>query len=170
MDVRDATVEDLAAMVAIYNQAIAQGLRTADTEPFTVKSRRSWFDEHEPARHPIFVAQENGAVVGYTTLSAYRAGRAALRGTAEISCYVDEKWHRRGVGSKLLAHAIAQARDRGFKTLLAIVIEANGGSRSLLERFGFATWGFLPRVLEHGGSEYAHVYLGLRIDGGGGVV
>ncbi len=168
MDVRDATLEDLPAMVAIYNQAIAQGLRTGDVEPFTVESRRPWFDEHDPSRHPIFVAQENGAVVGYATLSAYRNGRAALRCTAEISCYVDENWHRRGVGSRLLAHAIAQARDRGFKTLLAIVIEANGGSRSLLERFGFATWGVLPRVVEHGGSEYAHVYLGLRIDCGGG--
>jgi len=26
----------------------------------------------------------------------------------------------------------------------------------------------LPGVVEHGGSEYAHVYMGLRIDGDGG--
>lgn len=91
MDVRDATLEDLPAMVAIYSQAIAQGLRTGDTESFTVESRRSWFDEHDSARHPIFVARENGAEVGYATLSAYRSGRAALRGPIK-PIFSDHEW------------------------------------------------------------------------------
>ncbi|MEK7394705.1 MAG: N-acetyltransferase family protein [Fibrobacterota bacterium] len=164
MDVRAASQDDLPAIVAIYNQAIARGLKTGDIVPVTVPSRRAWFEEHDSSRYPIFVAEENGAVVGYLALSAYRPGRAALQRTAEVSYYVDENCHRRGVGTRVLRHAIEQARGLGFKTLLAVVIEANLGSVALLKKFGFDQWGLLPNIVELEGSEFGHIYLGLRID------
>jgi L-amino acid N-acyltransferase YncA len=164
LEIRAASQDDLPAIVAIYNQAIACGLKTGDIEPVTVPSRRAWFEEHDSSRYPIFVAEEMGAVVGYATLSAYRPGRAALRRTAEVSYYVDENCQRRGVGTRVLRHAIEQARGLGFKTLLAVVIEANLGSVALLKNFGFEQWGLLPNIVEHQGASFGHVYLGLRID------
>ena len=44
MDVRAASQDDLPAIVAIYNQAIARGLKTGDIVPVTVPSRRAWFE------------------------------------------------------------------------------------------------------------------------------
>jgi len=164
MDIRIGDLDDLPGIVAIYNQAIAQGLRTGDIGPVTASSRLAWFEEHDSSRYPIFVARENGAVVGYASLSAYRPGRAALRRTAEVSYYVDEKCHRRGIGTRLMERAIEQARGSGFKTLLAVVIDANLGSLALLRKFGFEQWGLLPGIVEHESATYGHLYLGLRIE------
>ncbi|RUM43789.1 MAG: hypothetical protein DSY80_05200, partial [Desulfocapsa sp.] len=45
MQIRIATTEDLAQIVAIYNQAVLQGNCTADTEPLDVTERQKWFNE-----------------------------------------------------------------------------------------------------------------------------
>jgi phosphinothricin acetyltransferase len=46
--IRDAAIDDLAAIVAIYNAAIPGRMATADLEPVSIASRRSWFGEHSP--------------------------------------------------------------------------------------------------------------------------
>ncbi len=40
MDIRDGTADDLCAIVAIYNAAIAGRMATADLEPVSVEARR----------------------------------------------------------------------------------------------------------------------------------
>jgi len=46
LTIRDARADDLARIVAIYNEAIPGRRATADTEPVSVDSRRAWFLEH----------------------------------------------------------------------------------------------------------------------------
>jgi L-amino acid N-acyltransferase YncA len=53
---RDATLEDLASIVEIYNSTIPGRIVSADTEPVSVEQRLPWFHEHDPARRPIRVA------------------------------------------------------------------------------------------------------------------
>src|SRR4051794_39589045 len=53
--IRHAQADDLAAVVAIYNAAIPGRMATADVEPVTVESRRSWFDEFDPSRRPLWI-------------------------------------------------------------------------------------------------------------------
>ena len=54
---RDATLDDLPAIVAIYNSTIASRDVTADLEPVSVESRRAWFDAHGPAARPLWVVE-----------------------------------------------------------------------------------------------------------------
>jgi L-amino acid N-acyltransferase YncA len=161
--VRLAVADDLPRLVAIYNQAIASGGATADISPYTVASRRAWFEEHAPDSHPIFVFDGgDGTVTGYLSLSPYR-GRPALRRTAEVSYYVDYAHHGRGIGSALMAYAVAEAPRTGKKILLAIVLEGNAPSVHLLEKFSFVRWGFLPEVAELDGNMRGHLYYGRKV-------
>ena len=48
MVIRDATKDDLPAIVAIYNEAIPEGRATADLEPIMVESRHTWFRSLTP--------------------------------------------------------------------------------------------------------------------------
>jgi L-amino acid N-acyltransferase YncA len=161
--VRLAVPGDLPRLVEIYNQAIASGRATADLAPCAMEDRRAWFDEHSPGAHPIFVfAEAGGDVRGYLSLSPYR-GRPALRRTAEVSYYVDYAHHGQGIGSALMARAIAQAPRAGKRILLAIVLEGNAASIRLLEKYQFARWGFLPEVAELGGALYGHLYYGRTV-------
>jgi len=164
MNIRIAKYEDLELMVEIYNQAIAAGEKTADITPVSTDEREPWFEEHPPDKYPILVAESDGSIAGYLTISAYRPGRTALRYTAEVSYYIHSLYHHQGIASNLLKYAIDICPSLRIKTLLAIVIESNRASIRVLEKYGFERWGFLPRVAEFGGNEVGHLYYGLRIE------
>jgi len=162
MMIRIAQPDELPSILAIYNQAVA-ARRTGDLSPLGVEDRRAWFAEHDPDHYPILVCAEAGTVRGWCSLSPYRKGRMAFRYTAEVSYYVAEDSHRRGIGSALLLHAIETARSLGMRSLVAILLETNLASRKLLERAGFVQWGFLPDVADIDGEECGHYYYGLRV-------
>ena len=53
MTIRDATIDDLPGIVAIYNAAIPERMATADLEPVSVESRHAWFAEHSESSRPL---------------------------------------------------------------------------------------------------------------------
>jgi phosphinothricin acetyltransferase len=163
MEIRIAELDDLPAIVDIYNQAVPTFRSTARTSPVTVDERKNWFQEHEPQEHPIFVAKLDGRVIGWCSLSVYRPGRPALRFTAELSYYVDTTHQRQGVGSELVAHALEVGPTLGIKNIVAVLIDRNDASRKLLEKLGFQKWGYLPRVLDFNGQECGEFYYGKRV-------
>ena len=163
MRIRIADTNDLDAIVRIYNQAIRAGQKTGDLDPFGTKDRIKWFEEHTPDKYPIFIAENSEMVIGYLTINAYRPGRMALQYTAEVSYFIDFDYHRQGVASALLKHAIDICPSLKIKTLIAIVIETNIASVKLLENNKFEKWGYLPKVAEIDGVEVGHLYYGLRI-------
>jgi phosphinothricin acetyltransferase len=161
--IRTATIDDLASIVAIYNEAVEQRFATADLEPVTVDQRSQWFHEHDPASLPIYVADHERAVAGWCSLSAYRPGRAALRRTAEISYYVSGPVRGRGVGTALVHHTIEQAPRLGKHVLFGILLEKNAASVRLLKKCGFELWGRLPDVALINGELVSHVYYGRNV-------
>jgi phosphinothricin acetyltransferase len=119
-----------------------------------------WFRQHTPEQNPIYVYEAAGQVDGWVSLSAYRPGRAGLKDTAEISYYVDDRNQGKGIGSRLVSHAVAEAARLGKRVLLAMILEGNTASISLLKKFGFEQWGFLPSVYQAEGVTRGHIYMG----------
>jgi L-amino acid N-acyltransferase YncA len=162
MKIREATEADLAAIVEIYNASIPGRSATADTDPVSVESRGSWFREHDPERRPLWVAEENRAIVGWLSFQSFY-GRPAYHATAEISVYVTPALQRKGIGRELLARAVKRAPRHGLKTLLGFIFGHNEASLHLFESFGFQRWGVLPAVAELDGIERDLIILGRRI-------
>ena len=128
-----------------------------------VEDRLTWFAEHRPKEHPIFVADVDGQIAGWCSLSAYRSGRAALRFTAEISYYIALAFHRQGIGAALVEHALAACPALQIRHVFAIVLEGNQASTKLLEKMGFEQWGYLPSVADFDGKEVGHLYYGRHL-------
>ena len=63
-----------------------------------------------------------------------------------------------------MEHALARAASLGLTTFLAFVFAHNGPSVALCRKFGFATWGHLPRVAILDGVERDLLILGRRVD------
>jgi L-amino acid N-acyltransferase YncA len=163
MIIRFARLDDLPVIVDIYNQSIPSQQSTGDTQPLRVEDRLTWFEEHHPDGHPIFVAEVESQVAGWCSLTAYRPGRAALRFTAEISYYLAPAFHRQGIGTALVEHALAACPALQIRHLFAIVLEGNQASLRLLEKMGFEQWGYLPRVANFDGKEVGHLYYGRHV-------
>ena len=95
-----AAMKDLGAITEIYNEAVLKTVATFDTEPKTVEKQKPWFESHD-SMHPILVAEQDGAIVGWASLSKW-SDRCAYSDTAEISVYVKEEHRRKGTGKKLI--------------------------------------------------------------------
>lgn len=144
MLIRPARLDDIPAITDIYNDAVLRTTATFDTQPKTLDQQRAWFEAHD-AQHPILVAEEDGQVVGWASLSAY-SDRCAYDGTAEDSVYVREDCRGRGIGRALLSKLIEEGRRCGLHTVLARVVGGNDGSVHLHEMFGFETIGVTREV------------------------
>ena len=144
--IRIATPNDWQNIIDIYNQAILEGGKTADTERVTIDQRKEWLKLHEQKRYPIFVAEINSAIIGWCSISPHRPGRKALEITAEISYYIEKNYRKKGIASMLINTAIGFSKQNGIENLYAILLEINLESIKILEKFGFEKWGFLPKV------------------------
>ena len=162
MNIRDATHQDLPAIVDIYNSTIATRKVTADTQNVSVSSREEWFAAHSPKRRPLWVAEDNGVIAGWLSFSSFY-GRPAYAATCEISVYLAVEQRRRGLGTDLVRRSIAYAPRIGVTTLLGFIFAHNEPSLQLFEKLGFQRWGFLPRVAVLDGVERDLIIVGLRV-------
>jgi L-amino acid N-acyltransferase len=142
--IRIARPADLPAINAIYNHYVACSTCTYQVEPSTDQERRQWYDAHDRL-HPITVAEANGRVVGWGSLSRFHA-RAAFDRTVENSVYIHHEWHRKGIGRAILADLIQRARELGHHTVIAGISADQSASVELHRAFGFESVGHLKEV------------------------
>ncbi len=108
LNYRDATINDLAVIVEIYNSTVAGRMVTADTEPVSTESKLKWFNEHEPVKRPLWMVMDNDDVIGWVSFQSFY-GRPAYRFTAEISIYLNAAYRGKGYGEEILKYAIKNA-------------------------------------------------------------
>ncbi len=161
--VRDANESDLPAIVDIYNQAIPAGWSTADTRPVTVEERVDWFRKFDPARRPIWVAEMDGKVVAWISLSSFYAGRPAYDATAEVSMYIATDYHRRGIGKSLKQRLIDRCPKLGITTLISMHFDHNEATRRINTSLGFEQVGHLPEIATVQGRKRGLIISLLRI-------
>ena len=136
---RPATAADAAAICRIYNQGIEDRLATLETELRTPDERRQWLAARGP-RHPVFVAETDEMVVGWSSLNVYNP-RPAYQYVADLSIYIERGWRGKGVGRRLLEHLIEQARALGYHKMMLSAFPFNASGVALYERMGFTRAG-----------------------------
>ncbi|WP_379132615.1 GNAT family N-acetyltransferase [Paenibacillus sp. sgz500958] len=160
--IEDATMEDLPAIVEIYNSTIAGRVVTADLEPVSVSDRVKWFNEHNSHHRPLWVLRKDGVIAAWFSFQSFY-GRPAYNGTAEVSIYVSENFRGCGAGTILMSKALEECPRLGVKNLVGFVFGHNEPSLKLLQKFGFTQWGLLPGVALMDGIERDLVIIGRKL-------
>ncbi|MDO9556116.1 MAG: N-acetyltransferase family protein [Coriobacteriia bacterium] len=142
--IRPAKPEDADAIARIYNQAVLHSTATFDQEPKSAEDRRKWLTSHGP-RHPVLVLVEDGAVVGWGSLTQY-SDRRAYDGTVEISTYIDEGFLGRRLGTALAQALIELAPSLGIHVILSRICTENTASLAMAARLGFTQVGVMHEV------------------------
>ena len=106
--IRPARPRDLRAINDIYNHYVTRSTCTYQEVPTTAGERKRWFAHHGKA-HPVIVAERDGVVIGWASLSKW-SDRPAYAQTAETSFYVSSAHRGSGIGRSLKEHLIATAR------------------------------------------------------------
>lgn len=160
--IRLATAADLSAINDIYNYYVLRSTCTYQLEPEPLEGRREWFAKHPPEKYPVTVAEIDGEVVAWGSLSKFR-DRAAYDGTVEASIYVHHDRHRQGLGRSLLTDLIIRARQLGFHTLIGGVSADQTASLRLQESLGFQQVARFKEVGEKFGQKLDVIFLQLML-------
>ncbi|HYG20012.1 MAG TPA: GNAT family N-acetyltransferase [Ohtaekwangia sp.] len=163
MKYRTATLDDLPAIIEIYNSTVASRMVTADTEPVTVESRVKWFHDHDPDHRPLWIVEdEQQTMAGWISFNSFY-GRPAYQATAEISIYLHPVARGKGLGKDILQHAMRSSHALGIKTLLGFIFAHNEPSLRLFRGLGFHDWALLPNIAVLDGVERSVVIVGKRL-------
>ena len=130
----------------IVADAVASGAGVNFMLPFTARDGAAWWRAQAAdvaaGRRVLLVAQDAGEVVG--TVSLYPAVAPNQPHRAEVSkLMVHSADRRRGVATRLMDAAAAEARDRGF-TLLTLDCVAGGPEEEFYRGLGYVPLGTIP--------------------------
>ena len=150
LTVRPAGQDDVPAITDIYNQAVAERTATCDLSDVPPDRRGEWLRRHRDP-YGVWVAEGDGAVLGWVALSAYDP-KPCFHRTATFATYVSREARGMGVGTQLRSHMIIEARSRGFHALVNRVWANNTASIALAMRFGFREVGRFPELVEIDGK------------------
>jgi L-amino acid N-acyltransferase YncA len=149
-EIQRARAEHAAALASIYDEGIATGAATFATGPHTAAERIAWLDAR-PERAPVFVAERDGAVLGWSALAPL-SHRPWYEGVAEYTVFIAAAGRRSGLGREMLDHLIEAAPGFGYWKLVGLILSDNAAGLALARSAGF-------RVV---GVHRAHARLGGR--------
>ena len=151
MTIRPCAASDIAAVTAIYADAVIHGTASFELDPPSEAEMHRRYAALVEANYPYLVAERDGEIAGYAYAGPYRT-RPAYRSTVEDSVYVARSAQGRGVGSALLTSLIEIVEARDFRLMIAVIGDkASLASIRLHERAGFQPVGmFEPVGYKHG--------------------
>ena len=149
MEIRDATVRDLPAVVRLFNGLLVTVPASSWTErPQTLSERRAAFHNRQSRGYPTLVAVDGGAVVGVASFGDFRDSQRwpGYRFTVEHSVHVAEAAWGRGCGRALMEELLARARARNVHAMVGGVDGGNERSLRFHERLGFVEVARMPET------------------------
>jgi ribosomal protein S18 acetylase RimI-like enzyme len=145
MLIRPATPDDAAAIWAIIAPVIRAGeTYTLDRDMSERDALGYWFG----ADKEVFVAEDDGAVLGTYYLRANQAGGG--RHVCNAGYMTAAAATGRGVARTMALHSIDHARSRGFRAIqFNFVVSSNVRAVGLWQSLGFDIVGRLPGAFDH---------------------
>lgn len=148
VEVRRARLEDAESVAAL-----AQSVQALHAATLPTVFRPAGPDVFPPAAmraslarsdHLLYVAVDNGSVIGYVQAEVQHEPETALKHSAELvyirQMGVAAAYQRQGVGRQLLDAARCEAADRGLTTIVLTVYAANEAAREFYLGYGFAPY------------------------------
>lgn len=139
--IRRAQAGDLPALQDLMNTYRRFSTAIWNHNLCTEEDMKAWFAEHNRGGYCAFVAEEQGRILGYASLSPFRFSGYEI--TAENSVYVLPGLEGRGLGKALMERVIAQGRQDGLRVITAWIDAENEGSVRFHQRLGFSMAGTL---------------------------
>lgn len=145
MTIRDAHLKDLPAIADIMNHYRANTTYIWDRKPIGLDSMPAWLREHTALPYCALVAEEDGKVIGYASLSRFRP-HSGYNLTAEDSIYLAPGCEGYGKGRALMHALLSRARQNGLRGVIAWIDSRNTPSVKFHEKMGFEHVGVMNNI------------------------
>ncbi|MEA3439752.1 MAG: GNAT family N-acetyltransferase [Chloroflexota bacterium] len=116
IEIRQATSEDLAALISLYEQLEDMGAAWSDVK-FSTKdkmlSQKVLAHLKDYPDYNVYVAEADGKIVGTLALFIIDSVPNGIPSAIVENVVVSRTWRRKGVGRQLMQFAIDQSRSKG---------------------------------------------------------
>ena len=137
--VRRYSGEDLPAMIAIWNEVVAEGMAFPQEDLLDAETGAAFF----AAQTYCGVTEDGGGLSGLYILHPNNVGRCGH--ICNASYAVASRLRGRGTGERLVRDCLEQAGALGFRILqFNSVVASNTRARRLYARLGFQPLGVIP--------------------------
>ena len=147
--IRAVTVDDAAAIQAIYAPYVANTIISFEAAPPSVEEMAGRIKK-TTAKYPWLVYEPETVggqrtIAGYAYASSHRE-RAAYQWSVDVSVYVDPAYQRRSIGRGLYTALFDLLSAQGFVNAYAGIALPNAGSVGIHEAMGFEPVGIYRQV------------------------
>jgi L-amino acid N-acyltransferase YncA len=151
------------SVIGIFNHYVAHSFAAYPDTPVPL----GFFDkmlELAKGYCAVVVQGDDGQVAGFGLLRPYHFA-STLKGTAELTYFLAPGHTRRGLGTAMLNHLIAAARQLGIDNLTADVCSLNAASVAFHLKNGFHECGRVRRAGRKFDREFDVVWFQRRLAG-----
>lgn len=155
MEIRPANDADRAAVLSIVGPVLSAGETYAiDTDLSDQQVLDYWF----MPTHEVFVAEDDGQILGTYYLQANQRGGGAH--VANCGYMVSPLAQGKGIAGRMCEHSQVVAKERGFRAMqFNHVVSKNIRAVALWKKLGFAIVGTLPLAFKHPVHGYVDSYV-----------
>lgn len=142
-NIRNATSEDVPAILDIFNYEIANSTALYLSSPQTLDTRMTWYLERIRDNYPVIVVVYGETVAAFGSYGQFRPG---YKYTVEHSVYVHKDFRGKGISKLILDWLIESARENDFHVMMAVIDSENELSIKLHRKYGFEEVGTMKQV------------------------
>lgn len=139
-EIRRLEERDIPRVLEIYRRGVEGGKSTFSN---IVPTAEEWDASH--CKFARVGAFEGDLLIGWAAISP-TSSRPWYAGVCEVSLYVRDGYHNRGVGSAVMAQAARLSEENGVWCLYAHIFATNKGSIRMCEKNGFRIIGTRERI------------------------
>lgn len=144
--IRDATPDDSAGIVSIFNPIIEAGSYTLFDTPFTAESERSYIEGlSERDIFHVAVRASDNVVVGFQSMSPFATYTRAFDHVGVIGTYIDLGSRRQGIAKRLFQTTFEAARRKGYEKIFTYIRADNPAALATYQKQGFRIIGTAER-------------------------
>ena len=145
LDIRPAGLEDIQAILDIWNPVLRDDLATFNPVEKTPEDIADMIAQKSQAGHPLLVGLVAGQVAGFATYGAFRNGMGYAH-TMEHTIYLAPSAQGRGLGRALMQALETMARGAGVHSLFAGISAANSEGQAFHTAMGYTQVATLKEV------------------------
>ncbi|ATX67822.1 GNAT family N-acetyltransferase [Roseinatronobacter bogoriensis] len=145
LTLRDATPDDAAAIVAIWNPIIQDTVVTFNPVLRSTSEIEDMIVSRQAGGHAFIVAQDAEDVLGFASYAQFRGGLGYAR-SMEHTINLSPAARGKGAGRALLLELERHATAAGHHIMVAAVTGTNSASISFHHKLGYVHVGTMPQV------------------------
>lgn len=145
MLIRDAALQDAAAIAAIYNPYVLNTTISFEETAVSPDEMAQRIDHIQQQGLPYLVLEADGQVQGYAYATPWRV-RKAYRFSVEVTVYLRSQVHGQGFGTALYQELFTRLKALGVHAVIGGITQPNPGSVALHEKLGMRQVALFPEV------------------------